>query len=482
MKPSIFLLFTLFPTLVWAETFDKPIHERTTIDAPLKVAQPVAPVQPVVVVRNNANQPVELSEAELKANPTLTQQLLSEAIYARNPEVIGKLLAVYRTFPHADPILIQFAQAKIFALTNEHGKAVEQYRNILAQNPALNPVRFELATSLFYDKQLSAAEDQFNKVKTDPNMPAEVQQMANAYLDAIQKNSEWYFSATAYYVRESNVNNVANAREIENTGYIKNDNMMPEKAQGLAYSINFGKDFNLVGRHYLALDNDFYGKSYWDNHDYDDISNRTYLGYRYKTPSSTFSLLPFYEKRWYGNESYQWANGVRAEFSHWLNPNWQVVTALEHSKQRYFDSTAQNGNSKLVSGTLIWLRNPKQFFTFGADFNRESTWVKQYSTDTKGIRLSWGQEWELGGFSSRLSVGISQRQYKDQAKLGGFLALGKVRQDKIYSANLTLWKRDWHLWGITPKLQFSWRKNDSNLPTMYSYTRKNVNLIFEKTF
>lgn len=481
MKQPITLLFTLFPALVWAETFDKPISERTTVEQSLKVAQPVA-LAPVVVLRNQDNQPIELSESQLRADPILTQQLLSQAIYARNAEIIAKLLAVYKTFPQTDPILIQFAQGKIFALTDEHNKAVEQYRTILAERPDLNPVRFELATSLFYDKQLSSAEDQFNKVKTDPNMPIEVQQMANAYLEAIQKNSEWRFSASAYYVRDNNVNNVANSREIENTGYVKNDNMMPKTAHGIAYSVNFGKDFNLAGRHYLVFDNDFYGKSYWDNHDYDDITNRTYLGYRYKTPSATFSLLPFYEKRWYGNESYQWNNGGRAEFSKWLNLNWQIVTALEYSKQRYFDSTAQNGNSKLASATLVWMRTPRQFFTFGADFNRESTLVKQYSTDTKGLRLSWGQEWELGGISSRLSFGLSQRQYKDKARLGGFLDLGKIRKDKIYSANLTLWKRDWHLWGITPKLQFSWRKNDSNLPTMYSYNRKNINVIFEKTF
>lgn len=278
------------------------------------------------------------------------------------------------------------------------------------------------------------------------------------------------------------MNNVSHSSRIENTGYVKNSNMLPEKAHGIAYNLNFGKDFNLTGRHYLALDNEFNGKSYWDNHAYDDLNNRLSLGYRYKTSSSTFSLLPFYEKRWYGNESYQWSNGVRAEYAQWLNPSWQFVTALEYGKQRYFDSTAQNGNTKLASTTLVWVRNPTQYFTLGADFSRDSTWVKQYSADTKGIRLSWSQEWQLGGISSRIGLGISQRQYKEQAKLGGFLALGKVRKDKIYSVNLTLWKRDWHVWGITPKLQFSWRKNDSNLPTLYSYKRKNVNLIFEKTF
>ena len=82
----------------------------------------------------------------------------------------------------------------------------------------------------------------------------------------------------------------------------------------------------------------FFGKSYWDNHEYDDLSNRTFIGYAYKTAKQTFRLKPFYEKRWYGGESYRRGNGVRLELTHWLNPNWQIALAGEFAKQRYFDS------------------------------------------------------------------------------------------------------------------------------------------------
>ena len=99
------------------------------------------------------------------------------------------------------------------------------------------------------------------------------------------------------------------------------------------------------------------------------------------------------------------------------------------------------------------------------------------------MRLGWGQEWNWG-VSSRLGLSLTQREYKDIAKLANvdLFSFGKIRKDKIYGVNLNLWKRDWHLWCITPKVVFSWKKQDSNIPEMYSYTQKNVNLIFEKTF
>ena len=66
-------------------------------------------------------------------------------------------------------------------------------------------------------------------------------------------------------------------------------------------------------------------------------------------PQSKISVLnPFMKKRWYGGESYRWSNGARVEFSRWLSPNWQLFTAGEFSKQRYLDSTSQNGNNKLI--------------------------------------------------------------------------------------------------------------------------------------
>ena len=113
----------------------------------------------------------------------------------------------------------------------------------------------------------------------------------------------------------------------------------------------------------------------------------------------------------------------------------------------------------------------------------ERTKVRQYGSDSKSLRLGWGQEWHWG-ISSRLGLSIMKREFKDIAKLGNLnlFSFGKRREDKIYGINLSLWKRDWHIWGITPKLQLSWRKQDSNIPEMYSYTQKNVNMLFEKTF
>lgn len=478
MKKSLIVLL-LFPlslnVLAAVDDTEQKLHN---------VAKPSVPQMVVPDISRSSSQKevIEIDEQQLYTQPQLTHKLLTDALFQHQYEAIEVLLKVYRTFSNTDPILIEFAEAQLATYQGNTTKAIIHYRHILSKNPNLNAVRIELARALFTVQQNSAAEDQFNKAKSVGDLPLPVSQLIDAYLNALQKRNNWQFGGSFYYLNDKNVTHTSSSPEIENTGYVKSKNMLPQKAHGFAYNFYLNKDFNLIGSHYLSLQDDLYGKSYWDKHEEDNLTNRTSLGYSYKKETTTFRLLPFFEKRWESHKSNRRVQGIRAELNHWFSPNWQISTVLEYGKQRYYQSSAQNGFSQLASATLMWLRNPKQYFYVGTDINRELVQVKQFSSDTKSVRFGWGQEWNLWGLSCRLNLSFTTREYKDIASLGGILNLGKKRQDKAYSTTITLWKRDWHLWKITPKLQVNWRKNNSNLPTLYSYTEKNINVIFETRF
>ncbi|MFC0323256.1 surface lipoprotein assembly modifier [Gallibacterium melopsittaci] len=423
----------------------------------------------------------KISLAEIEKNPQLTAQILNQAILQRNIAVISKVLPIYRNFPIKDQILVLFAEGTLAEAQHHYELAIMKFRQILAIDPKLNPVRIALAINLFREQQNSAAKEQFNKAKSDQDIPQSIQLLIERYLQAIEQRSEWKISVVVNYLKENNVNHASAVREIEHTGFIKADKMLPQSAYGFAYSVNLVRDFNLLAAHYLSFENTLVGKLYWDNRDYDDVLNRTSLGYTHKSAKQTWRLLPFYERRWIGDKRYQWAQGIRAEWNRWLSDNWQLSGAVEYAKQRYFDREMLNGHNQLASLTLLWLRNPLQYFYWGTDVQREHTTVKQYSYIAPTLRLGWGQEWYCG-VSSRLNLSFTKRNYQDEAVLGNVLPLGKVRVDKVYQVNFTLWKRDWHFWGVTPKLKFSWKKQESNIPSMYAYMDKNINLVFEKTF
>lgn len=161
--------------------------------------------------------------------------------------------------------------------------------------------------------------------------------------------------------------------------------------------------------------------------------------------------------------------------------NWQISTAWAFSQPRYFKRDERNGTTQLASATLAYAFSEKSYLYLGGDFVREKTREKQYSNDVTSLRLGWSRIWkhEIG---TQLNGAISLRQYKDVAVLGGILPLNTVRRDKIYTANLTLWKQDWHWYGLTPKLQFRWKRQSSNIPSMFSYSDKYAQILVEKGF
>ncbi|MCW9710946.1 surface lipoprotein assembly modifier [Avibacterium sp. 21-586] len=90
-------------------------------------------------------------------------------------------------------------------------------------------------------------------------------------------------------MRDTNVNNANNTRQIEGISQLyKKDDWLPQTAHGIAYSLQARRDFNLWQAYYLHLNAELFGKTYWDNHAYDDLYTRTYAGIKHKSQNCDF--------------------------------------------------------------------------------------------------------------------------------------------------------------------------------------------------
>lgn len=351
---------------------------------------------------------------------------------------------------------------------------------MLAQRPELSPIRFELAQVLYDDKQMTASQDQFTKLLSD-NPPPTVRQVSVAYLNAINKKSRPQVDFSLNYLRENNINNANYHPNIADSLFTKSKEMYPKSATGLSYGLSVSYDRNIVNNHYLAMGADLHGKYYHNETDYNDTLIRTTLGYVYQDEKQRWALLPFYEKRWYGGDDYQQNIGTRGEYSYWLNPRWQMSTAVEYTRQNYDGRDDLDGHTLLVSLTALHLHNPKRYLYAGVDISDDNTTESNHASMTHRVRLGVGQEWGHG-ISGRLGLSVAKRKFDDVAIVGGIIPLGIVRDDTEYGITATLWKRDWHWLGITPKLTHSYKKVDSNIPSVYSYDRHQTYILFEKTF
>ena len=372
-----------------------------------------------------ANIPQEntYSISDLEKDSKTTEKLLSDMLNIDQMDLVDRLLPIYQNFPEKNPRLVNYAKIR-------------------------------KARSLFLDYQSNNAKKAFQSLQAQSNLNDEERSIIQNYLQAIENRESWQFSLGGNYLQTKNVNNTSNERHIENTGFVKNDDMLPQSAHGFAYYFDAQKNWNIAS---------------------------TYLGYQYQNAKYKLVLKPFYERQWLGGHRYNWANGARAEYSLNFSKNWQISTALELSQPRYFTQVDRNGIIKLASVTFIWQPSEKGYYYLGSDFIRETTRIKQYSNDMKTLRLGWRQN--LGyAIASQINGSIALKQYKDFTSLGGILPLNKIRRDKIYSLNLTLWKQDWQYLGFVPKVQFRWKKQESNIPSMFSYSEKYMQMLVEKDF
>ncbi|QIW15869.1 hypothetical protein A4G20_05740 [Pasteurellaceae bacterium RH1A] len=445
----------------------------------IKPAEPTLPSPQAVQISPNLakSEKLTLSE-ELRANPELTRQMINRAIDSQQFELLPELLRIYEQTPQPDKVLIDYAKGIILSQQGELDQAIRLYRGIIAQYPNFQPVRLRLAQFLFADQQNEAALDQFRKLQAEP-LPPEIANRVDQYLAALIARSSWHFNFGLTYVRENNVNNASKARYIYlgNVPFEKNSESLPQKANGLSYHFNLARSFNLLGSHYLHVENQFSGKSYWDNHAFDDQQNRTSLGYQFQNAQSRLALLPFYEMRWYGNHRYNRGYGLRVEAEHWLSPRWQVSLAGEVGQLKYrAGNTALNGTNGLVSATLLHAFNAKSYLYGGVDFLRDLTQDRRLASKRYSGRLGWSQEW-WWGISSRMQVSYGKRKFDQKHAL-----FNRLRQDRELDVSLTLWHRNLHFWGITPKLTYSYRRVNSNLPDLYGYDRKRFYVSFERSF
>lgn len=388
--------------------------------------------------------------SNLKQNHALTEKLLFDMLILERWDIVEKLLPIYQGFEHQNPRLVNYAKIKQVQLLLQH----YQYKSVR--------------------KTLQAVNSQQNLIDNE-------RKVVKQYLELLDERDRWHFSFWGNYVYNKNINNATRERNIENTGVVKNDDMMPQSAEGIGYNFSVLRNWNLSGSHNLHFSNDVLGKFYWNNHDYDEITNRIYVGYLYRNAKIKWSIKQFYERKWFGNHRHNWANGMSLEWQKVLAKNWKLSLAGEWSQSRYFSQIERNGTIKLASATLFWQPVEKSYFYVGTDFIREQARVKQYSNDTKVLRLGWTQLLSYN-IISQINGSIAERTFKDVAILGEILPLDKIRRDKIYSATLTLWKQDWHLWGFTPKVQFKYKRQKSNITSMFSYSDKNVHILVEKAF
>lgn len=414
----------------------------------------------------------------LMRDPELAARFLSQAVEDEQWSIVRSLLSMYREIEPRDTVLQAYAEGALARYEGDYNWAVKLYRQVLSERPDLIRVRLDLARMLFENRQYEAARYQFEKARAE-HLPDVVLSNLQGYLEALDRVDSWSGSMEISYLDDNNINNASSSKYVDIGGrrFSRNADGYPQKGHGVSYGTSLRRDLRIVDHHSVSFQAQLLGRSYWDNHKYDDLISRIYMGYSYSDAEQRFLALPFYEKRWYGTDPYSFGAGVRAEYSKLLSPNWQVSSALEYQRLSYNEDRYRylDGHGELVSGSLGYAFSSRLALYAGLDLGRQNTRSESDSSSLAGVRLGLEAELPFGVSTSFLVSGV-ERVYDRESDIFSIR-----RRDLEGGYILTLWHRRVYFMGVMPKLNFSYRSVSSNID-YYSYDQRKIYLTLTKAF
>lgn len=428
----------------------------------------------------------------LKANPVAFSKFLNDALAAQDMETVKQILPHYKALENNDPMLINFADALVYRSEAKNKQAIAIYRNMLATDPDFHPVRLNMALAMLADKQYAAAKEQLRKLQA-VDLPTPVMAAVKSSLLHVDNVEDWRFDASASYVRDDNINDAPSKTIQSGLG----DSVEQKSANGVQVSGSANKRFNLPDNFYATVGGNASLKAFWDETDYNDYLFTASAGVGYDDAKNDVSLTPFVTKRYYDEDPYSLRRGVTVSGSRWIKPKLKLTATGILSNETFEDDDNQNRETdgQFLGLNAFYIKDAKEYFYGGlGNYQNDVPKSSIISYDRNSINGGWGREWKRG-ISTLASVGYGIKKYEDPADAypagsgawkGYYNAVGgepgSRRKDKTTSLGLQVWKRDFTVLGLTPRLVFDYETTSSNFAYYDDRDEKSATVLLTKTF
>ena len=449
------------------------------------IAQESPPTQTVFFEKTPQIQPELLlnqsSVNTLIATPLPEGSSLEEninfAIINKDWQKLEKLLAQYRTTPNFDQTLYDYGLGALYRHQGRQKEAIALYQQILKRQPELHYSRFDLAMMLYEDKRYAEAKVQLETA--EPYLSPTLQGLASQILRNINKVQKWQPTLNFSYESTDNVNQASDLKElvIGEATFIRSDDSLPQDAHGLSYNFGATKEENIKGNHYIYKDASLGGVNYWDNSDYSELTLQANLGYLYKAIKQSWGVTTTAEQNLLGGKRYNQNYAATLEYNRQISDQWQISGSLAHLQKRYEEDDSANyynGHANSTAWILLYQPKPRWLVYGGADFMRDDLADQSESSDRQGIR--GGIAFSGERISLRGNIRYAQRDFKENN-----FFYGKKRKDDEYQISTTLGHKRLNWNGFTPKLNYEYKKVDSNLP-LYERSNSKMFIRVDKSF
>ncbi len=403
------------------------------------------------------------------------QQLARALMHLQKTDEALAILQELKDQPQADQTEVEFLLG-LGALKNKnYAQAAKHFREILTNRPQEIRVRLELARALFLSGEDESARYHFEYVlATKP--PEGVQPTVQRFLDAIRARRGWQLHIGMGISPDTNINSAPSNESIRIGDLLFDLDPDSQKRSGIGLTWEAAA----LWRHPLSQNWQLVTRGIGNQRNYkgsvaDDTIARTSLGLRWLRPGSATDLTALVGRRWLSSSPYNYEFGLELANEHRLLRNLSLRENAQLLKRRYRNNFRANGYVFYTAGALSFGLDPVSTMDLNLAFARTIANSGHFSSSSPSIAAGIQREFKFG-ISARIGVRYAHTRYDSATALGGVR-----RNEKRTTFTLTLRKRDWNLFGLTPEISIDRERNLSNVE-FYRYRRTQFNLGVSKQF
>ncbi|WP_150125384.1 surface lipoprotein assembly modifier [Sphingomonas sp. LM7] len=425
--------------------------------------------------------PCAAESCELRLTPA---QLLASA----------ERLVTLRRFDEARPLVealklapgyklqTRFLTGLIAAESGDFHAAADQYKAILADDPAQTRVRLELGKAMMAMGKPQSADKQFRLAGQDRELPPELAKAIRGVRAVIRQQRAWRLDVDFGIAPDSNINNATAVDQVTvNLGGYQlplelNEAAKARSGTGQTATISAGLRLPVGTDLSMLVDLDSNGSNYAGS-EYDDYLVQFAAGPELRlSQAASISAEALGAQRWYGGRLITRQAGIKAGAQTILGASDRVGIQLD---MRHTEALFDPGYSGWQAGLYGTFEHALSRSLIGSVsvFGRRD-WLNEaaYSNKEAGTSLAFGGELPHG-INFSLSGTASHAVY--DAPLQFFSA--EPRRDWRLSARATLGNRGIRVFGFSPELSLAYARTDSSI-AFYSTDRLRFRVALARYF
>ncbi|WP_319939957.1 porin family protein [Xenorhabdus littoralis] len=421
-------------------------------------------------------------QLKIENNLKDTTKALYFAINDQQWSNVKHLLVAYQKMPEYDPLLVDFAKGGLARIEGNLALSASHYQKILSQKPNFTRIKLELARVYFEDHKNREAEQLFNGLREQHQLPEIVLQNIDRYLQALPLRNSWHSSFSFGYAYDDNINMSPNQKAIclltkEGKCIIERNAPKPIKESGSTYNATLSRRYSLIGHHGIFGRGLIYGKNYPHYHDGNENTFLLVSGYSYKSRDHNLSVGPLFEYKQRAGKAEYHAIGAKIEGQWAMTAQTFLNVELTNKRLSYPQSYSFKDGELYSSYFSLSHIISNNIVLFGG-----GNWVYRDNQQPADRYQQWGVSAGIAGqfypgIKGSLIATLRQQHFEAYSAL-----LGAKRQDneQIYTASIKF--PNAKILGMTPSLTFQHRHNRSNVGWLYSYDKNEIQIQLEKYF